>query len=167
VPHVERRGTDLLAKACALDLQDIIVKWRHAPNGMSENHIQFSQQMQVTNGNIALPTTGRRLSKSRHLNQRRADKTLRGLEVFVRAGVASANSNLLVIVFARIALALFVVGFIMRILGPLIVFIDRRALRRGGIDAFRRGWLIVSTESAAAPGLKRRAGKLQTAQGEG
>jgi hypothetical protein len=50
-------------KACALDLEDIIVKWRHALYGMSEDQIQFSQQMQVTNGNFALPTTGRRLIK--------------------------------------------------------------------------------------------------------
>ena len=39
LPHVERRGTDLFAKACALNLDDIIIKWRHAPYGTSENQI--------------------------------------------------------------------------------------------------------------------------------
>jgi hypothetical protein len=66
LPHAERRRTDLFAKASALDREEIIVKWRHAPYGTSEDQIQFSQQMQVTNGNIALPTTGRRLIKSPH-----------------------------------------------------------------------------------------------------
>jgi hypothetical protein len=59
------------------------------------------------------------------------------------------------------------VGFIMRILGPLIVFIDRHALRRRRIDAFRRGWSIVTARGVAALDLPRPAGQLQTAQGEG
>lgn len=75
--------------------------------------------------------------------------------------------NLLVPLIARIASAVVFAGFFCMLFGPLLVFIDRRALGRGRIDAFRKGWLILTTEGVAAPGLQRRAGKLQTAQGEG
>ena len=75
--------------------------------------------------------------------------------------------NLLVTVIARIVSTAFFVGFFSMILGLILVFIDRRSLRRGRIDAFRKGWLILSAEGVAAPNLQRAAGKLQTAQGEG
>jgi hypothetical protein len=70
-----------------------------------------------------------------------------------------------VTVIARIVSIAFFVGFFLMIVGPILVFIDRRSLRRRRIDAFRKGWLILSAEGVAGP--KGPAGKLQTAQGEG
>ena len=70
-------------------------------------------------------------------------------------------------VIAQVASVVFVVGFLLRLLGPVVLFIDRRELRRGSIDAFRRGWLIVTARGVAALDLPRPAGKLQTAQGGG
>ena len=63
--------------------------------------------------------------------------------------------------------SVFGAGLLLTLLGPIVFAIDRRALREGNIAAFRRGVLMVSSQSGREPGAVRIPGLLRTAQGEG
>lgn len=63
--------------------------------------------------------------------------------------------------------SVFGAGLLLTLLGPLVFAIDRRALREGNIAAFRRGVLMVSSQSGRAAEVVRIPGLLRTAQGEG
>jgi hypothetical protein len=71
---MRRQSTTSFWKASALDLDEIIVKWRHAPYGTSEDQVQVSQQMQVTNEWQHRSTNDRR-----HLNQIAALKSTKSV----------------------------------------------------------------------------------------
>jgi len=52
------------------------------------------------------------------------------------------------------------------LLGPIVFAIDRRALRQGNIDAFRRGYRMFSSRCRRGAEVIRISGTLRTAQGE-
>ena len=63
--------------------------------------------------------------------------------------------------------SVFGAGLLLTLLGPLVFAIDRRALREGNIAAFRRGVLMVSSQSRRAAQVVRSPGMLRTMEGEG
>jgi hypothetical protein len=69
--------------------------------------------------------------------------------------------------FGPIVGSVFVAGLLLTLLGPIVFAIDRRALRQGHINAFRRGVLMVSSRCRRAAEVVRISGKLRTTQGEG
>ena len=69
--------------------------------------------------------------------------------------------------FGPIVFCVFIAGFLLALLGPIVFVIDRPALRQGNTAAFRRGVLMVSSRCRRAAEVGRTSGKLRTAQGEG
>jgi hypothetical protein len=69
--------------------------------------------------------------------------------------------------FGAIGGSVFFAGLLLSLLGPVAFAVDRRALRQGKIDAFRRGVLMVSAHCRRAPEVVRSSGTLRTTQGEG
>ena len=69
--------------------------------------------------------------------------------------------------FGAIGGSVFFAGLLLTLLGLLVFAIDRRALRQGKVDAFRRGVLMLSSRSQRAADVVRTSGALRTTQGEG
>ena len=68
--------------------------------------------------------------------------------------------------FGAIGASVFFAGLLLSLLGPVVFALDRRALRQGQIDAFRRRVLTVSSRCRRAPEVVRSSGTLRTTQGE-
>ena len=69
-------------------------------------------------------------------------------------------------VFGPIIGSVFIAGVLLMLLGPIVFAIDRRALRQGNIDAFRRGYRMFSSRCRRAAEIVRVSGTLRTTQGE-
>ena len=69
-------------------------------------------------------------------------------------------------IFGPILGSVFIAGFLLMLLGLIVFAIDRRALRQGNIDAFRRGYRMFSSRCRRAAEVVRITGTLRTAQGE-
>jgi hypothetical protein len=70
-------------------------------------------------------------------------------------------------VFGPILGSALIAGFLLMLLGPIVFAIDRRALRQGHIDAFRRGYRMFTSRRRRAVEVVRVSGTLRTTEGEG
>jgi hypothetical protein len=82
-------------------------------------------------------------------------------------GSQRATDNVQVRVVGQLASVAFFVGFFLMLVGPLLLLIDRRALRRGRPEAFRKGWLIASGRATRASGTMPTSRTFEPAAGEG
>ena len=68
--------------------------------------------------------------------------------------------------FGAIGGSVFFAGLLLSLLGRVVFAVDRRALRQGNVDAFRRGRLMVSSRCRRAAEVVRISNTLRTAQAE-